>query len=290
MRLRTNVHGQMKTLTITDVEYVPGLKKTLLSYGILESKGVRLAYRNGEHLLAHDKGATVAEVHKTGQLLVVRALRDGSLLNAAMICNASETQDHILEVHEDSLYNFHLRLGHVHYDAILKVAEDPQSGIKLTDEVRQNCMICSEGKQTRNPQSKKDSGENAPINRIGGVICSDLKGPITPKDRQGNRYVVNFIDYKSNYVRCFVAKTKDQAAKKFEQFVQWFERKYNSTILILRTDGGGEYANVDLFCQTTGIGRQTTEAKSSASNGKAERMHRCALHDFQQRLANAFLG
>jgi hypothetical protein len=47
-------------------------------------------------------------------------------------------------------------------------------------------------------------------------------------------------------------------------------------IQVLRTDGGGEYANVDLFCQQTGVARQITE--SSASNGKAEWMHRTILN------------
>ena len=74
---------------------------------------------------------------------------------------------------------------------------------------------------TRMDQLEKHdhSGENVPINRIGGVICSDRKGPITPKDRKGYRCVVNFIEYKSNYMRYFIAKTKDQAAKTFEHFV-----------------------------------------------------------------------
>jgi hypothetical protein len=75
------------------------------------------------------------------------------------------------------------------------LAAKPGSGIKLTDKDRPNCMTCAEGKQTKNRQSKKDSGENSPIDRVGGVICSDLKGPITPVDREKNRYFVNFIDH-----------------------------------------------------------------------------------------------
>ena len=70
----------------------------------------------------------------------------------------------------------------------------------------------------------------------------------------------------------------DEAAKKFEHFLTFFERKYDCRVLVLRTDGGGEYANVDLFCKTTGVERQVTEANSSASNGKTERMHRTVLN------------
>ncbi len=139
-------------------------------------------------------------------------------------------------------------------------------------------MTCAEGKQTKNKQSKKDSGENSPIARIGGVICSDLKGPITPVDREKNRYLVNFIDHKTNYCRIFLAMTKDEAGKKFEHFVGHFERQLECRVRVLRTDGGGGYVNIDLFCERTGIARQRTEADNPASNVKAERMHRTVLN------------
>ncbi len=60
--------------------------------------------------------------------------------------------------------------------------------------------------------------------------------------------MVNFIDDKTNYFRAFLAKTKDQAAKKFEHFLTWLERRFNCHIQVLRTDGGLEYRNVDPFC------------------------------------------
>ena len=83
-------------------------------------------------------------------------------------------------------------------------------------------VSCLEGKQTRNAQSQKDRGANFPIDRIGGVICSDLKGLMTPQDRLGNQYMVNFIEHKSNYCRVFLARTKDAAAKRFEAFLVHF--------------------------------------------------------------------
>ena len=100
---------------------------------------------------------------------------------------------------------------------------------------------------------------------------------MTPKDRLHNRYLVNFVDRKSNYCRIFLAPTKDKAAKKFEHFLAFFERQFDCRIHVLRTDGGGEYANVDLFCKRTSVARQITEARNQASNGKAERMHKTIL-------------
>ena len=97
-------------------------------------------------------------------------------------------------------------------------------------------------------------------------------------DKRKNRYMINFIDHKSNYVRVFVAKSKDEAARKFQHFMVFFEILFNVRVHMLRTDGGVEYRNLDLFCQQTGIGRQITERNTSASNRKAEIIHRTVMN------------
>ena len=65
------------------------------------------------------------------------------------------------------------------------------------------CVSFMEGKKTRNTQPQQDSGKNASIDCIAGVICSDLKGPMTLQGRLGNRYLINFVDHKSNHCRIF---------------------------------------------------------------------------------------
>ncbi|KAG3098958.1 hypothetical protein PI124_g9109 [Phytophthora idaei] len=174
--------------------------------------------------------------------------------------------------------HFHRRLGHLNHDTIIRMAKNPASGIALTDDVRANCLACAQGKQTKNKQSRKDTGGNSPIGVIGGVICSGLKGPMTPRDILGNRHMVNFVDHRTNYCRVFLAKTKDVAALKFKHFMAFFERQFNCRIHVRRTDGGGEYKTLDLFCKDTEIARQVSDPRNQASNGKAERMHRTIMN------------
>lgn len=90
--------------------------------------------------------------------------------------------------------------------------------------------------------------------------------------------MINFVDHASDYCRVFVARKKDQAAKIFEHFLAFFERSFDCKVHILRTDGGGEYRNVDMLCKEIGVTRQVSEAGNQASNGKAERMHRTVLN------------
>ena len=146
------------------------------------------------------------------------------------------------------------------------------------DRSRPTCLPCAQGKRCKNNQSKKDTGRNAPIHKLGGVIGSDIKGPMTPKDRRGNRYMINFNDYSTNYVRVFVAKNKVEATKNFEHFLIYFEMRFNCRVHVLRTDGSKAYANVDPFCMSAGVKRQVSKADNQASNGKAERMHRTILN------------
>jgi hypothetical protein len=90
--------------------------------------------------------------------------------------------------------------------------------------------------------------------------------------------MVNYIDYKSNYCRVFVAKTKDQAAKKCEHFLSRFERRFDCRIYVLCTDVVLEFKNVDLFCQKTSVAMQMTELNSPASSGNTARMNRAILN------------
>ena len=75
VKMQTLVDGKMVQLTITNVEYVPGLKKNLLSYGIIESKGVVLSYIGSNRYLVNGKSQKLAAVQKSGQLLVVKVFQ-----------------------------------------------------------------------------------------------------------------------------------------------------------------------------------------------------------------------
>ena len=85
--------------------------------------------------------------------------------------------------------------------------------------------------------------------------------------------MVNFIDHRSSYCRVFLAKSKDAAALKFKIFMASFEREFNCKIHVLRTDEGGEYKTLDIFCSSEVILHQVSEARNQAITGKAKRMH-----------------
>jgi len=262
VHLQSKVGDEVVDVTLSEVHYAECLPHNLMSYGLLEEKGCRIEYDGVNKFVQTSGNDRVFQVGTEERVLVVRTSftasdsgHEGEIEHLYAAHELEPAKDH-----EDSLMNFHIRLGHLCYDSVERLAKTPGSGIKLTDRSRPQCLTCANGKQAKSAQPKTDSGANAPIDRIGGVICSDIKGPMTPRDRNGNRYMISFVDHKSNYCRVFLAKTKSQAADMFQHFMAFFERQFNCKIHILRTDGGKEYTKTDIFCKYTGIGQAEDRA------------------------------
>ncbi|KAG2783985.1 hypothetical protein PC116_g10291 [Phytophthora cactorum] len=127
------------------------------------------------------------------------------------------------------LQELHERLGRIAYDTVERMADTIGSGIRLTDRARPNCLTCARVKQSKNHQSKKDSGANAPVNKIGDVIGSDIKGPMTLNDRLGNRYLID----PTNYVRVFLAKNKVEATRNIKQFLIYIEKRLRTLATLM---------------------------------------------------------
>lgn len=93
-------------------------------------------------------------------------------------------------IQSGSMLDFHSRFTHLSYYTFKRTAGDPENRIRLTTKERTTCLTCDHDKQRH---SHMDTELNAPIIRLGGVICSDIKVPITPTDRLGNRYMINSL-------------------------------------------------------------------------------------------------
>ena len=177
------------------------------------------------------------------------------------------------DVQSCTLMHFHRRLGQLCFDTIIEKYKDPASAIKLTDTTRINFLACAQGKQAKEEQSNSDTVINTSIDVIGGVILSDLKGPMTPRDRMGNPYLVIFIDLRFNYFDVPLAKSKDAAELQLKPFLVNFKLAFNCKIPVLRNDGCKENKTLGVLGKATGVSRQVIEARNQVSTGKTERMH-----------------
>ncbi|KAE9020828.1 hypothetical protein PR003_g21746 [Phytophthora rubi] len=81
----------------------------------------------------------------------------------------------------------------------VEVSGDVQKGTLGAPDLR---LGGSTGQKNRRP--KKGTSAHSPNRQGGWGDLFLLKGPMMPKDRLRNRYMINFIDNKSNYGRVFL--------------------------------------------------------------------------------------
>ncbi|KAE9022897.1 hypothetical protein PF005_g5291 [Phytophthora fragariae] len=172
-----------------------------------------------------------------------------------------------------SLMHFHHMLAHLHYKTIMLMSKDSASRIALTDEMRVDCLANAQGKQTKSTQSRKGTGTNTRIDVIGGVICSDPKRPMTPREMLDNTYMVHFIDHAPTMQGVLGKKEGRRRAKVHGVF----RTAVQLPLPRAEAEGRDEYQTLGVFCKDTAIARQVGDPRNQANNGKAKRMHRTVM-------------
>lgn len=143
----------------------------------------------GEHrYLKHTSGeARVFEIEKENYVLVVCPQSGEAVPNSNETVfadlHAADTNGDAGITVKCKILDMHKRLGHLKYDTVDRIEDYENSGVEPIDRIRPSYITCAQGKQTKHAQSKKDSEAHFPIDRIEGVICSDLKGPMNLTNR-----------------------------------------------------------------------------------------------------------
>jgi hypothetical protein len=98
----------MPPISFTDVLYVPGMKKNLISVSTLQNKGLEVTFR-GTKVLIHPRGSSLA----SGQVIGVR---DGKLFRLLFqplhaLAASSDNNKQLCEL-------WHRRMAHLHHGAL----------------------------------------------------------------------------------------------------------------------------------------------------------------------------
>uniref|UniRef100_A0A5S6QGT0 Integrase catalytic domain-containing protein n=1 Tax=Trichuris muris TaxID=70415 RepID=A0A5S6QGT0_TRIMR len=106
------------------------------------------------------------------------------------------------------------------------------------------------------------------------------------------RYFITFIDDFSRKSFVYFLKSKDEALKKFKEFVAFVERKTSTKVKCLRTDNGKEYLNDSFaeFLKDNGIRHERSVPDTPQQNGIAERLNRTLVEKARTMLIDAGLS
>lgn len=113
-------------------------------------------------------------------------------------------------------------------------------------------------------------------------------GPMTPKSREGARFVLTFIDDYSRFASVYLLKAKSEVITRFMEYKALVEKQTGAKVRCVRTDNGGEYTSKQFasFCAKNGIVHRTSAPYTPHQNGLAmnrtlAEMARSMLHHRQ---------
>lgn len=165
------------SIQLTDVLFVPRIKRNLVSISALEDKGYRIAFMDGK-VLAWPKKTNI----KKAQIIGVR---HGCLYQ---LCTTSSQA--LIHDSSNTCEIWHRRLGRLHFRALPSMEKMVTGLPKLNQEHEGTCKGCALGKNTKGTFHKSESRSKYVLE----LIHSNLCGPMTVASFGGFLYYVIFID------------------------------------------------------------------------------------------------
>jgi hypothetical protein len=206
LKIGNNVH-------LSNVLYVPGLEKNLVSISFLEDKGNIIAFVDGKVLSWH---------------------KDSSIENARVIGTREGNLYRLLEHNEEALIHdevnpnelWHRSYAHINYQALpfFKKMVEGIPELQFTHEGI--CKGCALGKNIKKPFPSINNRSK----EILDLIHSDVCGSMLVRSLGGSLYYVIFLDDYSRKTWLYLLKTKDEVFIKFQEFKGEIENLTNKKI------------------------------------------------------------
>jgi hypothetical protein len=133
---------------------------------------------------------------------------------------------------EDESWIWHRRMGHIHFDNLVKVnkREAVREIPHITKPTNTLCKHCKQGKQTKTRFKSKEYSTTRPLE----IVHTDIVGPITIKGLKGEKYFMLLVDdYTRMTIVCFL-ENKLEAFENFKIYKDIVENEMDSKIKCLR--------------------------------------------------------
>ena len=252
----TNIYTSSKPLDLPNILCVPKLRRNLISV----AKLCRTNHVSVEFFPSH----FFVKDLKTG----ARLMR-GENIHDVYYLNSLSHLPQVNATSSTSPIQWHHTLGHPCFRTFNIICKDLGLNFKSLSSSTFHCQSCAMNKCHKLPFGQNSFAVTKPLQ----LLYSDVWGPVQ-KSVDGYLYYVVFVDYYSKYVWLYPIKSKSDVAKIFPQFKLLVEKFFQTPIISLFTDNGGEYIGLTPFLQSTGISHYTTPPHTPEQNGIAERRHR----------------
>eukprot|EP00253_Pinus_taeda_P014532 PITA_14532 len=255
-------------LKVTEVLYVPGIRKNLISVSALQDRGYEVLFRRGQ-VLMYPRGAPAESVRVIG----VRHAKVYKFAFQPLLALSSSTDNRASSSEQCEIW--HHRMGHMYHGALRTLREITTSMPDFSTDHFDTCRGCAMGKFSKSPFPSRDSRATGILD----LIHSDVSGRMSHVSLSGYKYYVLFIDDHSKRTWIYFLKTKSEVFKQFQEFRALVETQTGRKFKSLRSNNGVEYTLgqfVD-YCAEAGIRREFTVPYNPQKNGVAERKNRSII-------------
>jgi transposase InsO family protein len=272
-------------IILRDVLFVPRASCNLIAVTQLVNAGQRVTFGNSSLTLQDvDSGTVWATITlRPGEdLFKILTIPRHEFTRTATAFACTRTARQV----------WHDRLGHLgtqQMDLIRRV--HMVDGAERIPTGTLSCDSCFAGKSSRSAMPMAATHRST---RCLQLVHSDVCGPINIPNCDDARYVLTFIDDYSRSIAVYIMTTKtgEEVLTHLKDYKAWAETVTGERLVILRTDGGGEFLNRDAnaFLTSNGISRQTTPPYTPQHNGVAERANRTIMNTVRAMLHRAGLS
>ncbi|CAI7904525.1 unnamed protein product [Closterium sp. NIES-53] len=236
-----------KRVLIPDVLYIPGVQANLLSADQLKESGMQLQSDVDEILLVAATWEVLGQARYNGRVLCTD-LRPCS------------------------------RLAHAGVDTIKSSAKhEVATGLNIKPSTRADlpCVSCVGGKLVRHTFPDKGSDAKKAL----AVVHIDMCGPFRVAAKDGSLYFLVLKDRHTRLVWVMPVAKKSDVLREFQKWLVLVERQAKKSVLMPRSDRGGEFLGKEFtdFVNGKGIVHNLTCPYTPQQNGMAEREMRTAV-------------
>ncbi|CAI7757627.1 unnamed protein product [Closterium sp. NIES-53] len=263
-----------KRVLIPDVLYFSGVQVNLLSAGQLKESGVQLKGDGDEMLLVAATGGVLGRARYTRRVLCTN-LRPFSTWSQSTKVVALRM---IISATKSTPGRLHARLVHVSVDTIKSSAKhEVATGLDITPPTGADppCVWCVGGKLARHTFPNKCSDAKEAL----VVVHIDLCGPFRVAAKDGSLYFLLLKDHHTQFVWVMPVAKKSDVLREFQKWLVLVERHAKKSVLMLRSDRGGEFLGQAFtdFVDGKGIVQDLTCPYTPQQIGMAEREMRTAV-------------
>jgi hypothetical protein len=209
------------SIHLSNVLYVLGLKKNLVSISFLEEKGYRVAFVDGKFLVwSKDSKIENDIVFGTyeGRLYKLPSQNIQALVHEEI--NPSEL--------------WHRSYSHPHYQSFPSLKHMAVGILELQLVHESMCRECALAKNIEKPFPSSENRSKWILD----LIHLDVFGPMTMRALGGSLYYVTFIDDFSRKTWLYLLKAKEEVFRKFQEFKAKVENLSDKKIKTIRSDNG----------------------------------------------------